>query len=354
MTKNLSLKTLVAAGALLWVMLPLRAQSTQQDTLRHDSAQQDTITKHRKTPRWMHKIDSLLTTRYNRAKYDTAYIRRPQTRLTLKLRGNVSGSTFYIRERHDGYYGRSNISTDTKTTLSVGINYSGIGIGLSLNPGKLFGHYRDYELNINAYGNRFGIDLAYQSSTTLSGTVTINDVDHFLERGTLDMKVFSLNAYYAFSGRRFSYPAAFTQSYIQKRSAGSWLLGLSYLGGSMKTGEDRPDYMPSYRIYVGHLGLGGGYGHNFVVGRRWLFHISALPTLVITNRNNITEDGERRKMATKFPDLILAERAAIIYNFSEKYFASATLVMTSSLLGDTNVDINYLKWRARISLGMRL
>ena len=166
------------------------------------------------------------------------------------------------------------------------------------------GHYNDYELNINAYGNRFGIDLAYQSSTSLSGDVTVNDVDYFLERGTMDMKMFSLNAYYAFNGRRFSYPAAFSQSYIQKHSAGSWLVGLSYLGGSLKTQEDKPDFMPSYRIYVGHLGIGGGYGYNFVLGRRWMIHLSALPTLVITNRNNITEDGERRKMATKFPELL--------------------------------------------------
>lgn len=347
------LKTILTMGALSCIMLQMKAQTTENDTILRDTIHQGE-TKHKKGPRWLHRIDSLLTAKYTRAKYDTAYIRRPQSRLTLKLRGNISGSTFYIKERHDEYDGRANISTDTKTTLSVGATYCGIGIGLSLNPGKLFGHYNDYELNINAYGNRFGVDVAYQSSTTLSGKVTENGVDYFLERGTMDMKIFSLNAYYAFNGRRFSYPAAFTQGYIQKRSAGSWLVGLSFLGGSLKTKENKPEFLPNYRIYVGHLGIGGGYGYNFVLGRRWMIHISALPTLVITNRNNITVDGERYKMATKFPDFILAERSAIIYNISEKYFASSTFVMTSTLLGDKSIDISYFKWRARIAIGMRL
>lgn len=42
------------------------------------------------------------------------------------------------------------------------------------------------------------------------------------------MQVLNLTGYYTFNHRRFSYPAAFTQSYIQRRSAGSWLAGISY------------------------------------------------------------------------------------------------------------------------------
>ncbi|MBR6088134.1 MAG: DUF4421 family protein [Prevotella sp.] len=347
-------KTIIIVVVLLWTMLPLQAQSTLNDTIQRDTTTHQSGTKRRKLPRWLHKIDSFLVTKYSRVTFDTSYIRRPKSRLTLKLRGNISGSAFHVKGRQGGYEGRANISTDVKTTMSVGVTYCGISVGLALNPGKLFGHYNDYELNINAYGNRFGIDAAYQSSTTLSGTVTINGLDYFMGKDVIDMKVFSLNAYYAFSGRRFSYPAAFTQSYIQKRSAGSWLVGLSYLGGSIKAGEKKPEDMPDYRIYVGHLGIGGGYGYNFVLGRHWLIHISALPTLVISNHNNITEDGERRRMTTKFPDVILAERSAVVYNFSEKYFAGATLVMTNSLMRGQDIAINYFKWRARFSFGIRL
>lgn len=53
--------------------------------------------------------------------------------------------------------------------------------------------------------------------------------------GRLTLKVVNLAGYYTFNHRRFSFPAAFTQSYIQHRSADSWLAGISYQGGSINT-----------------------------------------------------------------------------------------------------------------------
>ena len=322
--------------------LLLTAQTTRRDSLRQRARVQAL------------RIDSLLAEKNSRVNYDTVYIGRPQSRLTLKLRSNISGSKFRVKGQRNEMEGGSNVSTDNKMTLSIGGSYRGISAGLALNPGKLFGHYKDYELNLNAYGNRYGVDVAYQSSTTLSGNVSINDEDFFMQKGVMNMKMLTVNGYYAFNGRRFSYPAAFTQSYIQRRSAGSWLVGFSFLGGSLTAGEKKSERMPDYRIYVGHLGIGGGYGYNLALGQNWLIHLSALPTLVISNRNNIKVDGQRRDMATEFPDLILAERAAIVRNFGNKYFAGATLVMTNSLLGDDDIDINYRKWRTRLFVGVRL
>lgn len=36
------------------------------------------------------------------------------------------------------------------------------------------------------------------------------------------------NLYYIFNHRKFSYPAAYAQSTVQRRSAGSWLAGIGY------------------------------------------------------------------------------------------------------------------------------
>ncbi|MBR1667251.1 MAG: DUF4421 family protein [Bacteroidaceae bacterium] len=300
------------------------------------------------------RIDSAVTARYYSGKYDTTYIQRPQETWLLKLRDNVSGSRFHADRHLDGVYWRGRLKTDMKATMSVGVNYRGITAGLALNPGKLSGKNKDFEINLNAYANRYGIDVVYQNSKTLSGPTSIGEQSSFLEKGMMGLKMLNINGYYAFNGKRFSYPAAFTQSYIQRRSAGSWLVGFSYMGGSLKTTEKVPDYASTMRIYIGHFGIGGGYGYNWVPGKRWLLHFSALPTLVIGNYNNIKVDGVRQDMDTKFPDLILTERAAIVYTINKKYFLASTLVVTNSLLGDDVVDINYSKWRARLCLGMRL
>lgn len=300
------------------------------------------------------RIDSLITARYFSGDYDTAYIGRPRERLTLKLRGNLSGSNFDIDRRIEGAVGRSRLGTDHKATISIGANYRGITAGLALNPASLSGRNKDYELNLNAYTNRYGIDVIYQASKTLSGNMTFNGTDLFLEKGMADMQVLNINGYWAFSGRRFSYPAAFTQSYVQKRSAGSWLVGFSYMGGRLKTTDKKFEGAPDFRVFVGHFALGGGYGYNLMLHKRLLLHLSVLPNLVVLNLNNIRIDGEKSPMRTRFPDFIFTERAAIVYYFSPKYFTGATFVTSSSLLSDRRIDINYRKWRLRVFLGLRL
>lgn len=89
------------------------------------------------------------------------------------------------------------------------------------------GNYDDYEFNFEYHGNMISFDLDYQSATSLTGDINFGNIDH-LDEDALTMKTFNLVAYYVFNHRHFSFPAAFYQNYIQKRSAGSWLLGLNF------------------------------------------------------------------------------------------------------------------------------
>ena len=84
--------------------------------------------------------------------------------------------------------------------------------------------------------------------------------------------------------------------------------------------------------YVGHLGIGGGYGYNWVIGHKWLLHFSMLPTFVVYNRNNMTVRGERKEAQHMRFNMIFNERAAVVYNFSPRYFAGATKWLTSKFL----------------------
>ncbi|MBO4397616.1 MAG: DUF4421 family protein [Bacteroidaceae bacterium] len=300
------------------------------------------------------QIDSVLQAKYDRVSYDTNYISRPQTHLTLKVRANVSGNSIHQRGTIEGDKTKADLKTDHKATLSVSASYLGITAGLAINPSSLSGRSKDYELNINAYNNRYSIDASYQMSKTLAGDMYRGGTTHHIERGYIDMKTLNITGCYIFNHRRFSYPAAFTQSYIQKKSAGSWLAGISYQGGRIETTDQAAENFPESRIYIGHFGIGGGYGYNLVVKNKWLFHLSTMPTLVLINRNNVTINGERRDMHTKFPDMIFNEHIAIIRNFSAKYFAGATLVVSNTLFNDDNIDINQNKWLSRLFFGIRL
>ena len=303
------------------------------------------------------QVDSVLAARYYRTSYDTAYVTRPEGKQTLKVRFNQTGNSFHAKGTVNDVYCKADLKTSHKTTLSIAGIYRGIGIGLAINPAKWKGVYKDYEFNLNYYSSRLSLDASYQRSTTLAGDIRRGDNKERLEKDDVTMKVLNLAGYYTFNHRRFSYPAAFTQSYIQRRSAGSWLVGFSYQGGTIKTTDElkqRSPSAPDTRIHVGHFGIGGGYGYNWVFHRKWLFHFSMLPTFVVYNHNNFTVNGERKKAQHMRFNMIFNERAAIVYNFSPRYFAGITLVMNNSIFDDDIVVVNQNKWRARASFGVRL
>ena len=303
------------------------------------------------------RLDSALAARYYRTPYDTNFVIRPEGKLTLKLRLNQTGNDFHAKGTVNDVYSEADLKTSHKTTMSIGASYRGISAAVAINPAKMKGLYKDYEFNLNYYSSRLSLDFSYQRSETLAGDFTGDKGDLRLESGEALLKVLNIAGYYTFNHRRFSYPAAFTQSYIQRRSAGSWLAGISYQGGSIKTTDDlkaRNPNAPDVRIYIGHVGIGGGYGYNWVPSRKWLLHLSILPTVVVYNRNNMTVNGERKEAQHMRLNMLFNERAAVVYNFSPRYFASLTAVVNNSVFKDDNVTVNQNKWRARASFGMRL
>lgn len=307
--------------------------------------------------RFLTKTDSILSAHYYKTPYDTNYVVRPEGKLTLKLRGNQTGNSLRAKGTVHDIYFKSHLSTRHKTTISIGAAYRGLAASYSINPAKLAGFYDDYELNLNYYNSRFCIDASYQRSSSLSGDMTFGDRTIRMEEGEADMKVFNITGYYVFNHRRYCVSAAYNQSYIQRRSAGSWLVGLSYQGGNIKTSDERKELKPddpNVRIYVGHVGIGGGYGYNLVLGRKWLLNLTLLPTFVVYNRNKLTINDESQHAGRMKFNMLFNERAAVVYNFSQRYFVGLSAVANNSLFVDDAVTVHQNKWVAHAFVGMRL
>lgn len=302
----------------------------------------------------LRRVDSVLTYRYFNAPIDSNYIARPEGKLTLKTSLKVSGNGIHARSTLGGNESKAHLKTDLRATIALGVSYRGVAAALSLNPSSVFGKKTDYEFNVNLYSRRFSVDASYQDAKTLAGNVQYGGKDAYLESGYAHMKVVNLAAYYTFNHHRFSFPAAFTQSYIQRRSAGSWLAGLSYQGGTIKTTDSAPATAPQVRIVAHHIGIGGGYGYNLVVRNRWLFHASILPTVVVFNHNKLVVNGEERTAEHMRFNMIFNERMAVVYYFPSRYFVGATAVMNNSIFDDKVVILNQNKWLFRAFVGMRL
>ena len=225
-------------------------------------------------------LDSILTARYYKTPHDINFVVRPEGKLTLKVVLNQMGNDIHAKGTVNNVYAKSDLSTSYKTTVSIEAAYRGLSASLSVNPAEWKGAYKDYEFNLNYYSNSLSLDFSYQQSESLTGDIKRDDTGlQAMISGDLTMKVVSLAGYYAFNYRRFSYPAAFNQSYVQLRSAGSWLAGVSYQGGSIETSDElkaRKPEAPEISINVGHIGIGGGYGYNWVIGDRQTMAASLL------------------------------------------------------------------------------
>jgi len=299
------------------------------------------------------RIESKLRAKYEKGVYDTLYIKRPGGKLRLKMRGNLSGTTIESKDKAEGGTIEAKYKTATRGTISVGASYLGISLTVSVNPGSLAGKNKDIEYNLNAYGNRFGLEACFQDSKTLSGDIRQNEYSYHMAKGDLRYTMFSFTGYYAFNHRRFSYPAAFTQSYIQKRSAGSWLVGCAFQSGRIKTTDNAPDELKDTSVSTNSFAIGGGYGYNFVV-KKWLFHASAQPSLIVYSNNSFYAKGEKGNEGTYFPKMIINTRAAIVYNISWKYFVGSTFLFNTTALGDLENHTSLLNWRACAFVGIRL
>lgn len=160
--------------------------------------------------RHLHKGDQLLEAKYKKISFDTLYIGRPDARWTIKLRTNLSGAQLKFNGSKNQIPFNGDLRADYRGTLSVAVAYRGIAVGLAVNPAKLAGKSKDNEFNLNSYSNKFGFDVVLLSSKTYHGSVETNGVSSDISKGQLKQKAVNLNFYYAFNGRRFSFPAAFS------------------------------------------------------------------------------------------------------------------------------------------------
>ena len=294
--------------------------------------------------------DSLLSERYRRSNIDTMYITRPKTRWTLKGRINVSGAALKIEGMDQGAPYKSEMRAAYKSTLSLGVNYLGVSLGLSLNPAKLMGKYKDFELNVNLYNNPWGFDFIYQDARNFTGWYETEGKPRTdTPPEVLTLKSLNVNAYYAFNHRRFSYPAAFTQSYIQRRSAGSFLLAASAQAQQAETNASIKSL-----LNVTNIGIGAGYGYNWVPASTWLFHLSALPTFIIYSNTSLKVNDNRIPLDYHFPEVIITARGAIVRQFG-RMFVGTTMVFNYTNIGNRNdLEIQNNKWRVRFIVGFRL
>ena len=237
-----------------------------------------------------------------------------------------------------------NFSPSLGTKLGVYFGWRWIFLGYTFDVEDLFGGNKNKskkkEMSLNIYSSKFGIDLYYRKT---GNDFKLRSIDGFhqdfkelqnIQFDGLKSTINGVNAYWIFNHKKFSYPAAYSQSTNQRRSAGSFMAGFSYSQHKISFDCEKlpapilQQLSPSLRfnhIKYSDYSLGFGYGYNWVFAKNWVSNLSLLPGIGY-KKSRIDDNDFKDESWIKDINFDFITRAAIVYN-DAKYFVGASVVL---------------------------
>lgn len=193
--------------------------------------------------------------------------------------------------------------------LGYTVDLSGIGLGSE--------HKSKKEFNVSLYSNMLGFDLFWRETGNNYHVRKLylgDDVDTSpmkgAEFGGLNASIKGFNLYYIFNHRKFSYPAAYSQSSVQRKSAGSLLLGIGYTRHTLDVDwsnfsqlvkdkldieiddDDIRNQMTESTVKYDDFSCSCGYTYNWVFAHNWLFNASLSAALGYKHSSASVESNE--------------------------------------------------------------
>ena len=235
-----------------------------------------------------------------KAKVDSQYIEVPDKpwRVILRYKENVVDVDYSQSLDIPGTNDHSdwNLCFEPPVASSVGfwVGYRGTGFSYSKSLTKNAGRYYSLSSTGAKYGFNFRLrrfntqDAKFSSIDHEKGQTSQSDTAVNMPAPVWIRSVY-VNGYYVFNGHRYSQAAAYNQSVIQRRSAGSFLLGATWYQSSFDYADIRNFVFMIighgiYRAKVHQANIGLGYGYNWVPLRGLVVNVMAMPTVSVYNR----------------------------------------------------------------------
>lgn len=274
---------------------------------------------------------------------DTAYVSVPEKKwmVTTGLKSTQNEFQLYWPSQTDidgksdseDLFGMRNyiFKHQTKPTLGISIGLSYKGFGLTVSP-KI--------INNN---DRKGLDLGLGlTGTTFGGDVGVRALfDSDSKNNLFLLLTGSLSAYYVLNNRKFNMTAAFSQSVMQKKSAGSvifaTMLDFASLTAISLSSEDE-HYNGNYGVH-GNWAIGAGYGYNFVFAQsHCLVHASYIPMYMVlqgSEYGHISNEDVEKSEKVRYGGILSVPyahmaRFAFYYTWRERYLIGGAVQDTHS------------------------
>lgn len=306
---------------------------------------------------------------------DTNYIEPQQFNFTVMLQ-NTNTYEVYRLSTAEGQ--SVTFSPDMSMRLGPYFGWRWAFLGYTVDVKAHQGDHKKKEYDLSLYSSKIGVDLYYRETGNDYKIRRVNlgkDIDtspiEGMPFGGLSSSIKGFNLYYILNHRRFSYPAAFSQSTKQLRSAGSPLVGIGYTRHKLSLNctelnnaifERMPELKPEAEIdssfWFGtvkytDISLSGGYAYNWVFARNWLMATSL--SLAVAYKRS-TGDVEKTRLSLRdfsFNNVNVdgIGRFGIVWNNSRWYAGMSAILhaynyhksrfYTNNFFGSINFYVGY-------------
>lgn len=302
--------------------------------------------------------------------YDTAYVRTYRDQLTLSL-----VSSYNLVNVHVTSTGRPDyvLSTNSTEQYGAGLSYKWLSAEGTINvpaldrPDPQLGNTRARSFGLGFTGRRIWLRGFWNSTRGFY----LNDPDRWLAthpegtpylRGDLTSRTYMVAANYALSKkRRYTHNGALFQEERQKRSAGTFVAGISGWITTVRTDSSllAPALLDTFGLSTGFdelkrtvVGASIGYTHTFSFWHKGFLQLSVLPGLTYTHQ---------RIGATSGPDPVsggvgsVAElRSGLGYNGDRWYASVTTAYYYSASIINEEMTFGTMYGFVRGAIGIRI
>lgn len=291
---------------------------------------------------------------------DTTYIQPNKYNWAVMLQNTNSFESYTIKDTQS----RQSITFSPKPGIKIGpyLGWRWLFFGYTFDVTSLGKGRKSTktEFELSLYSSMLVCDLIYRKTGDDFKVRRLNGFDQDVSQ--LEGRQFNglrsytagINAYYIFNHKRFSYPAAYAQSTVQKKSCGTWKAGMAFdlhelnfdyqeLPGDIPLSDDLKFKSNKYW----NLSISAGYGYNWVFKKNCLLNISITPAVGYTHNYGHTlsngENGEQDVLFKNFNrnnlHLNCTGRLGVVWN-NTKYFAGMSLIVHTFNFKHTNLFTN--------------
>lgn len=334
--RNRMVRQLVLYISLL-VSFSLQAQSEKAGITVNDSIQEDSVT----TPKpsaFKRAIKKFM----NFSDFDTLYISPNRYNYAL-MATHFSNFEYYSVTSEFPQPQKLSFSPNPHNKIGLYFGWRWIFLGWSVDIDDIYRKTnrknKGTEFDLSLYSSKLGVDIFYRRTGNnykihkIRGFYDEIPSDYSEDFSGLKVDIKGLNLYYIFNNRKFSYPAAFSQSTNQRRNAGTFIAGFSISKHNLDFDyEQLPAYiqermnpgMKVNKIKYTNANISFGYAYNWVFARNCLACLSLTPAIAYKASDVDAETQEGKAWYSKF-NLDFLLRAGVVYN-NGKYFVGTSFV----------------------------